>query len=64
MDLEEERLKKQAAALTLKQKIILYSLRVILFFLALGLISAALVGIFIATQFSQVNGSNVERSLV
>eukprot|EP00066_Takifugu_rubripes_P010122 XP_003977688.1 PREDICTED: transmembrane channel-like protein 4 [Takifugu rubripes] len=53
VDLEEERLKKQAAALTLKQKIILYSLRVILFFLALGLIIAALVGIFMATQFSQ-----------
>lgn len=64
MDLEEERLKKQAADLTLKQKIILYSLRVILFFLAFGLIIAALAGIFIATQFSQVKGSNVERSLV
>lgn len=64
MDLEEERLKKQAADLTLKQKIILYSLRVILFCLALGLIIAALVGIFVATQFSQVNSSNVERSLV
>lgn len=55
MDLEEERLKNQAAALTLKQKILLYSLRVFLLFLALGLIVAALVGIFLATQFSQVN---------
>lgn len=63
VDLEEERLKKQAADLTLKQKIILYSLRVVLFFLALGLIIAALVGIFMATQFSQVSGSILERSL-
>lgn len=59
MDLEEERLKKQAASLTLKQKIFLYSLRAILFFLALGLIAAALTGIFMATQFSQVNDRNV-----
>lgn len=64
VDLEEERLKKQAAALTVKQKIFLYSLRIILFFIALGLIIGALVGIFMATQFSQVNGSSVERSLV
>lgn len=55
MDLEEERLKKQAADLTLKEKISLYSLRVFLLFLALGLIVGALVGIFLATQFSQVN---------
>lgn len=61
MDLEEERLKNQAAALTLKQKILLYSLRVFLLFLALGLIVAALVAIFLATQFSQVNVLNAER---
>ena len=61
VDLEEERLKKQAAALAMKQKIFLYTLRVILLFLALGLIVAALVGIFLATQFSQVNVLNVER---
>lgn len=61
MDLEEERLKKQAAALTLKQKISLYSLRVFLLLLALGLIVAALVGIFLATQFSQVDVLNVEQ---
>uniref|UniRef100_H3DP10 Transmembrane channel-like protein n=1 Tax=Tetraodon nigroviridis TaxID=99883 RepID=H3DP10_TETNG len=53
VDLEEERLKNQAAALTLKQKVFLYSLRVLLLFLALGLIAAALFGIFQATQFSQ-----------
>lgn len=61
MDLEEEMLKKQAAALTLKQKIFLYTLRIFLLFLALGLIVAALVGVFLATQFSQVNDVNAER---
>lgn len=60
VDLEEERLKNQAAALTLKQKVFLYSLRVLLLFLALGLIAAALFGIFQATQFSQVNRGNAE----
>lgn len=54
-------LKKQAAALTLKQKIFLYTLRIFLLFLALGLIVAALVGVFLATQFSQVNDVNAER---
>ncbi|XP_068180870.1 transmembrane channel-like protein 7 isoform X2 [Antennarius striatus] len=53
VDLEEESLKKRAATLTLVQKVILYSLRVLLFFLALGLIIAAFYGIFIATNFSQ-----------
>ncbi|XP_018538095.1 transmembrane channel-like protein 7 [Lates calcarifer] len=53
VDLEEERIKKQAAALTLCQKILLYSLRVFMFFLALGLIIAAFYGISEATNFSQ-----------
>ncbi|XP_028282273.1 transmembrane channel-like protein 7 [Parambassis ranga] len=53
VDLEEERLRKQAAALTLGAKILLYSLRVFMFFVALGLIFAAFYGIFEATNFSQ-----------
>lgn len=54
MDLEEERLKKKAAALTLGQKILLYSLRVVMCFLAFGFIIGAFYGIFRATVFSQV----------
>nr|XP_046256124.1 transmembrane channel-like protein 7 [Scatophagus argus] len=53
VDLEEERIKKKAAALTLKQKIIQYSLRVCMGLLAFGLIIAAFYGIFRATTFSQ-----------
>ncbi|KAF7657228.1 hypothetical protein LDENG_00030420 [Lucifuga dentata] len=53
VDLEEERIKKKAASLTLSQKIVLYSLRVLMAFLAFGLIIAALYCIFQATIFSQ-----------
>lgn len=60
VDLEEERLKKRAAALTSRQKIILYSLRVLMCFLAFGLIIAAFYGIFRTTIFSQVNDVKVE----
>ncbi|XP_029959598.1 transmembrane channel-like protein 7 [Salarias fasciatus] len=55
VDLEEEALKRRAAARTLKQRVLLYSLRVAMFFVALGLIIAAFVGIFEATNFSQEN---------
>lgn len=60
VDLEEERIKKRAAALTLKQKIFLYSLRVGMALFAFGLIIAAFYGIFLATVFSQVNCINEE----
>ncbi|XP_068998750.1 voltage-gated chloride channel TMC4 [Embiotoca jacksoni] len=53
VDLEEESIKKRAAALTLGQKIILHSLRVFMGFIALVLIVAAFYGIFVATNFSQ-----------
>ncbi|XP_029927568.1 transmembrane channel-like protein 7 [Myripristis murdjan] len=53
VDLEEERIKKLAASLTLKQKIALYSLRVLLSLVSLGLIAAAVYGISEATVFSQ-----------
>lgn len=53
VDLEEERLQKQAAALTLRQKILLYSLRVLMALVAFGFIGAAFYGIFRATEFSQ-----------
>ncbi|XP_008284064.1 transmembrane channel-like protein 4 [Stegastes partitus] len=53
VDLEEERIKQQAAALTLSQRALLYSLRVCMWFVALGLIAAAFYGIFVATNFSQ-----------
>lgn len=59
MDLEEESSKKKAATLTLKQKIVLYSLRVSMCLVAFGLIIGAFYGIFVATVFSQVN--DVER---
>lgn len=55
VDLEEESIKKRAAALTLCQKIVLYSLRVSMTFVSFGLIVAAFYGIFVATDFSQVN---------
>ncbi|KAK1896179.1 Transmembrane channel-like protein 7 [Dissostichus eleginoides] len=54
VDLEEESIKKRAAALTLSQKIVLYSLRVFMCFVSFGLIIAAFYGIFAATEFSQV----------
>lgn len=53
VDLEEERIKKRAAALTLCQKVVLYSLRVFMCFVSFGLIIAAFYGIFMATVFSQ-----------
>ncbi|XP_077951006.1 voltage-gated chloride channel TMC4 [Gasterosteus aculeatus] len=53
VDLEEESRKKKTAALTLGQKLILYSLRVFMFLVSLGLIVAACYGIFMATNFSQ-----------
>uniref|UniRef100_A0A8C9ZB40 Transmembrane channel-like protein n=1 Tax=Sander lucioperca TaxID=283035 RepID=A0A8C9ZB40_SANLU len=55
VDLEEESIKKRAAALTLCQKIVLYALRVSMCFGSFGLIIAAFYGIFVATDFSQVN---------
>ncbi|XP_067457432.1 transmembrane channel-like protein 7 [Thunnus thynnus] len=53
VDLEEERIKKRAAALTLGRKIVLYSLRVFMALVAFGLIIAAFFGIFFATTYSQ-----------
>lgn len=54
VDLEEERIKKQAASLTPWKKVALYSLRVLMFFISFGLIIAAFFGISVATKFSQV----------
>ncbi|XP_036394554.1 transmembrane channel-like protein 7 [Megalops cyprinoides] len=53
VDLEEECLKLQAASLTLAQTIGLYSLRVLLNVIVLGLIGGAFYCIFLATEFSQ-----------
>ncbi|XP_019948527.1 transmembrane channel-like protein 7 [Paralichthys olivaceus] len=53
VDLEEERIKKRAAALTLGQKVLLYSLRIFLHLVAFGLIIGAFYAIFGATNFSQ-----------
>lgn len=53
VDLEEEAIKKRAAALTPGQKVLLYSLRVSMFCVALGLIIAAFFAVFEATNFSQ-----------
>ena len=55
MDLEEQHMKEQAASLTTCQKVVLYSLRVLMFFFALGLNGAALYGISEATSFSQAS---------
>ncbi|XP_047196907.1 transmembrane channel-like protein 7 [Hippoglossus stenolepis] len=55
VDLEEERLKKRAAALTLCQKVVLYSLRIFLHLVAFGLIIGAFYGISLAANFSQQN---------
>uniref|UniRef100_A0A671RGA9 Transmembrane channel-like protein n=1 Tax=Sinocyclocheilus anshuiensis TaxID=1608454 RepID=A0A671RGA9_9TELE len=51
VDLEEERLKKKAASLTLGQTVSLYALRVFLNLVVLILIGAAFYGIAQATQF-------------
>lgn len=61
VDLEEERMKKRAASLDLLQKIVLYSLRVLLLLVSLAAIGAACYGIFIATEFSQVNDVKEEK---
>ncbi|XP_037129691.1 transmembrane channel-like protein 7 [Syngnathus acus] len=53
VDLEEQFMKQKAAALTFCQKLILYSLRIFMGFVALGLIVAACFSIFTATVFSQ-----------
>ncbi|XP_016372246.1 transmembrane channel-like protein 7 [Sinocyclocheilus rhinocerous] len=53
VDLEEERLKKKAASLTLGQTVSLYALRVFLNLVVLILIGATFYGIAEATQFSQ-----------
>ncbi|XP_047455534.1 transmembrane channel-like protein 7 [Mugil cephalus] len=53
VDLEEERIKKRAAALDMNKKIALYSVRVVMFLFAAGLIAAAFYCIFRATTFSQ-----------
>ncbi|XP_013868146.1 transmembrane channel-like protein 4 [Austrofundulus limnaeus] len=55
VDLEEERIKKQAASLTPWRRVALYSLRVLMFLISIGLIVAAFYGIFVATEFSQKN---------
>uniref|UniRef100_A0A8C2D8X2 Transmembrane channel-like protein n=1 Tax=Cyprinus carpio TaxID=7962 RepID=A0A8C2D8X2_CYPCA len=53
VDLEEERLKKKSASLTLGQTVSLYTLRVFLNLVVLILIGATFYGIAKATQFSQ-----------
>ncbi|KAF3692011.1 Transmembrane channel-like protein 7 [Channa argus] len=53
VDLEEQRIKKQAAALTPNQRIVLLCLRVFMCFVASGLIITAFYCIFLATNFSQ-----------
>ncbi|XP_026227641.1 transmembrane channel-like protein 7 isoform X2 [Anabas testudineus] len=55
VDLEEERIKKQAAALTLRQKLFLYTLRVFMGVVAFGLIIGAFWCISLASNFSQQN---------
>ncbi|XP_020502408.2 transmembrane channel-like protein 7 [Labrus bergylta] len=53
VDLEEEFMKKKTASLTLSKRIVLYSLRVMMGFVSLGLIGAAFYLIFWVTDFSQ-----------
>ncbi|CAL8247299.1 unnamed protein product [Lota lota] len=53
VDLEEDRIKNEAASLTLGQKIFLYSSRIVLSLVAFGLIIAAFFAIYQATIFSQ-----------
>ncbi|XP_051921034.1 transmembrane channel-like protein 7 isoform X2 [Hippocampus zosterae] len=59
VDLEEQLVKKRAASLTLPQKVVLYSLRIVMGFVALGLIGAACYGIFMATVFSQERSGQI-----
>lgn len=61
MDLEEQRLKEKAAALTLLQKVVLYSLRIFMFLLSLTLIGVALYCIILASDFSQVSVAKAVR---
>ncbi|KAM4581034.1 transmembrane channel-like protein 7 [Odontesthes bonariensis] len=58
LDLEEERRKKMKASLTTCQKVVLYLLRVLMVFFALGLNGAALYGLFQATNFSQARSED------
>ncbi|XP_049336483.1 transmembrane channel-like protein 7 [Astyanax mexicanus] len=53
VDLEEERINKMAASLTLTQTVGLYSLRTFLQLVVLAMIGGAFLGIAAATQFSQ-----------
>ncbi|XP_034030587.1 transmembrane channel-like protein 7 [Thalassophryne amazonica] len=55
VDLEEERIKKKAASLTLGQKIASYSLRSFMAVLCLGFIGGSFYAISLATTFSQNN---------
>lgn len=64
VDLEEQRLKEKAAALTALQKVVLYSLRVFMFLLSLTLIGAALSCIVFASKFSQVSVAKVVQQCV
>ncbi|XP_065154390.1 transmembrane channel-like protein 7 isoform X2 [Paramisgurnus dabryanus] len=57
VDLEEESLKRKAAALTLNQAISLYTFRVFLNLVVLALIGGAFYAIALATQFSQSNAT-------
>lgn len=55
VDLEEESRKRHEADLSTSKKVILYSLRVLMTVLSLGFIGGAFYGIYVTTQFSQVN---------
>ncbi|XP_034144608.1 transmembrane channel-like protein 7 [Esox lucius] len=58
LDLEEQRLQKKAASLTLGQTVGLYSLRMFLMLLSITLIGVAFYCIFKATVFSQGKNEN------
>ncbi|MEQ2251550.1 hypothetical protein ILYODFUR_012113 [Ilyodon furcidens] len=60
VDLEEERLQMHAASLSLCNKVTLYSLRVLMFLVAVGLLVATFFAIFKATIFSQEQNSKAE----
>ncbi|KAK7147161.1 hypothetical protein R3I94_009873 [Phoxinus phoxinus] len=64
VDLEEERLKKKSASLTLSQTVSLYALRVFLNMVVLILIGATFYGIAKATQFSQLMKTTGFKGLV
>lgn len=64
VELEEQRLKEKAAALTLLQKVVLYSLRIFMFLLSLTLIGLALTCIYFASRFSQVSVAKVVQQCV